>query len=525
MISTFEQRLDLSPSGDLSAFLADYGALYGRLLRKLYAARCAGRSRNALKRDFCARYRIPARLFNALWVDLQGRIDARKENLKQHRELLQRRIAAQKRKRNQCNKEPERKGGARRLSALQHRLVGVQAQLKRKLPPLCFGSGALLRQRHAEGVHLGHWRVKWERARRGQVYLLGSKDEACGNQLAQLSLREDGQSWWLQLRVPDCLAGKYGKYVNLPLGAFPYGQETIAHATERGQAITWRLVRAKRGWRVLASTAIERVPLQSRRNYGALGVDLNVGFAALARIDPQGNPVEQGRLSWVTRGLSRKQRLGLAREVAAQIVALAASHRVPIVLERLQMKGKKARDLGQSMNRTLSSWAYAQMATAIRARAAREGIEVIGVNPAYTSVIGRVKYALRYGYGTHQAAAVVIARRALPFTERLPRHPVRVPVGAGSVPYAAPVRMPHQHDWACWAKVATQLQRLRTLRKLCGQHAAGRGPPLRRSPCVFGTGETMLTAKDIPFDFPGAPPLGPQVNANRGHAQVCAGCV
>ena len=40
-------------------------------------------------------------------------------------------------------------------------------------------------------------------------------------------------------------------------------------------------------------------------------------------------------------------------------------------------------------------------------------MEIHQVNPAYSSVIGRVKFMERYGLTVHQAAALVLARRML----------------------------------------------------------------------------------------------------------------
>ena len=40
-----------------------------------------------------------------------------------------------------------------------------------------------------------------------------------------------------------------------------------------------------------------------------------------------------------------------------------------------------------------------------------QGVEVIQVNPAYSSVVGRVKFMERYGLTVHQAAGLVLARR------------------------------------------------------------------------------------------------------------------
>lgn len=45
------------------------------------------------------------------------------------------------------------------------------------------------------------------------------------------------------------------------------------------------------------------------------------------------------------------------------------------------------------------------------ARAFKQGVIVIQVNPAYTSIIGRINFAKRYGLSVHLAAALCIARR------------------------------------------------------------------------------------------------------------------
>ncbi|MEW6064244.1 MAG: hypothetical protein ACOY3U_13550, partial [Bacillota bacterium] len=55
-------------------------------------------------------------------------------------------------------------------------------------------------------------------------------------------------------------------------------------------------------------------------------------------------------------------------------------------------------------------------------RALREGVPVFKVKPAFTSVIGILKYQHQYGLSSHQAAALVIARRGLGHvSERVPK--------------------------------------------------------------------------------------------------------
>ena len=65
------------------------------------------------------------------------------------------------------------------------------------------------------------------------------------------------------------------------------------------------------------------------------------------------------------------------------------------------------------------------------AKCHRAGVELILINPAYTSPMGAVKYVARRAWSVHAAAAGVIARRGQKLSKRLPRAgtDVRVPVG------------------------------------------------------------------------------------------------
>ena len=71
--------------------------------------------------------------------------------------------------------------------------------------------------------------------------------------------------------------------------------------------------------------------------------------------------------------------------------------------------------------RMSSGLAYSQYKQLAEAKASRKWIELKIVDPAYTSVAGSVKYAVRLGSTVHQAAAGVIARRAQGYLEKLPR--------------------------------------------------------------------------------------------------------
>ncbi len=86
---------------------------------------------------------------------------------------------------------------------------------------------------------------------------------------------------------------------------------------------------------------------------------------------------------------------------------------------RTRLKKAQLETVNPAYARMLSALAYRDFDTMLRAAAFRAGIEVIAVNPAYTSTIGAVNHAARLGISVHLAAALAIARRGLGLSERV----------------------------------------------------------------------------------------------------------
>ncbi len=117
----------------------------------------------------------------------------------------------------------------------------------------------------------------------------------------------------------------------------------------------------------------------------------------------------------------------------------------------------------------LSSFSYVKVKAYFLSRGYREGVEVHQLNPAFSSVIGRVKFMERYGLSVHQAAALVLARRLLGCSERIPRRWV-APVGNGvQVAFTVPVRKRVKHVWTYWGAISGQLRPA-----LAAQHRLGK---------------------------------------------------
>ena len=480
------------------AALLAYGELYGRVERKLFAKVAAGRSAVSLKSEYLQRYGIPARMFNAVRVPLEGKVASVKEQQKLQLGSLGRRLAraerqvaaaAERRRWDQVHQK------RRRLGNLRHRLAALEADVAEEQVRLCFGSKKLWRKQHhpeANGYSSHEeWLADWRAARSDEFFVLGSRDETAGCQLCVATVADDG-TLTLRLRMPGCLAGQHGKYVTIEGVHFNHGHEQVlaalgsnaeyrryrgehgdkaARATTLGQAVSYRFKRDERGWLVFATTDLMDVPVVTDQRRGAIGVDLNADHLAVCETDASGNYVNAFSLPLVTYGKSQHQAEAIIGDAVASVVDYAREASKPIVIEKLDFRQKKAVLEGESRrySRMLSSFSYGKIKAYFISRGYRQGVEVHQVNPAFSSVIGRVKFMERYGLSVHQAAALVLARRLLGCSERIPRWWV-APTGNGvQVAFTVPARKRVKHVWTHWGAISGQLRPA-----LAAQHRLGK---------------------------------------------------
>ena len=499
LVSTYQTRIAVYEGRDRAdgdAALSAYGELYGKVHRKLFADVAAGRSAASLKNAYLERYGIPARLFNAVRVSLEGKVSAVRAAQRLRQDSFRRRIDRAER---QVGKAEEQgrwqqvHQKRRRLANLKFRLAGLEADIVAGLVRLCFGSKKLWRKQHQleANDYASHeeWLQDWQDARSNEFFVLGSRDETAGCQLCVAAINDDGT---LILRMSDGLAESHGKYLVVPNVRFASGHDVVlaalgsnteyavyrrehgekeARATRFGQAISYRFKRDAKGWRVFATTELPEVEITTDRRRGAIGVDLNADHLAVAETDASGNYVKAWRVPLVTYGKSNHQAEALIGDAVSGMVGYARGVGKPLVIERLDFRQKKAVLEGESRKyaRMLSSFSYGKVKAYFLSRGYREGVEIVAVNPAYSSVVGRVKFMERYGLTVHQAAALVLARRYLGCSERIPRRWV-CPIGNGvQVAFTVPARKRAKHVWTYWGAITGQLRPA-----LAAQHRLGK---------------------------------------------------
>ena len=481
---TFTYQARIQVDGEVDAALRADAKVYGHAQRYLFADITVGSNTTQGKPAFMRRHGLTSRQYNAIDAGLKGKTAAIKERrtglikesatrIKQAEATITKLCKPAKASSIKNGKlAPEAIGlRSKRLFSLhqkKRRLGMPEARHKEMVTDdasgiicVAFGSRKLFRAQSdlmANG-YADHaaWREDWRRARSSQFMVLGSKDETAGCQGCVATVTETGDMT-LQVRLPAALA-HLGKHVTINSVRFAYGGQNILKALapsrvvtgktddgkpshrRDGTALTYRFVRDKWGWRVMVSVAVAAVQQLTYRFLGATSIDIK-------------------RIDTVVHGKTTGQRAAVLGDTARDIAQMAKCACKPVVLERLNFQVKKSQleGLNRHRSRILSALAYRQAAEMIKAACFRAGVEVIEVNPAYSSVISAANHAQQHGISVHLGAAVALARRGLGLSERAAVRSGVCPARNGArLTFELPVRNRSKHVWSFWSKVRTRL--------------------------------------------------------------------
>jgi len=474
-ILTYQTRIEVSAEADEA--LSSYATRLSRVTRSLYSVAMAGTDILSVKSTFLKRFEITARQFNACRVQLEGKISSVKE-------CNDRRIADLKARIEKSEKKLARMGDHRRWRRKKWGLQQRQIRLRKKLQQLeedrasgrvriCFGTRKLFHaQFNGEHSHK-EWKREWNDRRNREFFVLGSKDETHGNQTCTATVAANG-SLSLRLRLPNSCKDKYLDFHGL---RFAYGHDRLIAALQEcqlradlkrandpsykdhGQAISFRFLEDEKGWRVYASTALAEPEWITDKRLGAIGLDINSDHLAIVETDRYGNPIASETIPCALYGKTQAQSKAIIGDACARAIAIAAKAKKPLVVEELDFQKKKRtlKEHRPSHARMLSSFAYSAILQGLRSRAYRTGVQLFSVNPAFTSLLGRTKFAARYGLTTHHAAALCIARRLYRFSSTLPSQS-SVPDGRGGhIAFPVPVRNREKDEWSYLKQVARKL--------------------------------------------------------------------
>jgi len=284
-----------------------------------------------------------------------------------------------------------------------------------------------LSKNHLNGSRKEELKTKWRESRQGNLYSRGDKSKQGNLNLRierinnALYLRiNTGNKQYIHAKIVRSVKREKDKWIEL---IYMLSQ---AHLT--GEYFPYSVRLKLKNGKVYAFVSIEEKlpPITIRRESGIIGIDINAYpfHLALAIAGKDGNLDRYKSISLnELLDVGSEKREYLEWHIAHRIVEIAIKENKAISMEDLEKlpKGKRGDGLPKLRNR-LQKWVYKRLLNKIEITARRIGIEVKKVNPAYTTLIGKLKYAPQYNIDKDIAGAYVIARRGLGFKEKLPEN-------------------------------------------------------------------------------------------------------
>ncbi|MBU4194221.1 MAG: IS200/IS605 family accessory protein TnpB-related protein [Actinobacteria bacterium] len=397
-------------------------------------------SDNSLKKQLMETFGLNARYCYAAMVEGKEVISSQKQLLPLELKDTESKIAKSKRKLKKVKDPFKRKGIEARIKKLEKKKVFYKQHLKaRTIPHVVFGgkknfyamkNPSLVAEEQQQAKDL------WKNSRTNQLYSIGAKIDN-GNQNLRLSMtefyNEDGL-FNLRINVGD------RKWTNAKVWIPPKYHESLFEAICR-HPYSVRLKRQDGRYYIFITCDTKEENAGDVTN-GIAGIDLNTDRIAVSVASKDGNLKAHRTFPLTHLDSYRTDRKDfLIGNVVKEAIDWIKSFGVSVIaIENL--KFAKRHDTNKKFNRKTSMFAYSKMVGYITSRCYKENLEVRVIDPRFTSLIGRYKYAETYGLSNHEAAAFVIARRALGFKDRMPKKlfiavkaliPDRTPLGGKEV--------------------------------------------------------------------------------------------
>ena len=332
---------------------------------------------------------------------------------------------------------------------LKQKMENLEKKISEGKVSMCFGTKKLFsKQHHLEenGYRSSKkWHNDFVKKRDAGISLLGAGCEKFGNQILQLRYNDTDKDFTMVLLKDKPFRPKTdeneeiqgdkkskkakkgektaSKVIVIKHLCFPYMQDELQAAIQRNQPITYRISKKHNRWYLTAMFSVS-VPLVTTKKYGVFGVDFNNGFLEVAETNEHGNMVSGKHIELKFHGSGTKAESEI-KEKLSKLVRDARDAGKDIIIEDLDFAKKKSKTLpgkcrqGKQYNKMVHALDYSRYRSWTENLCKKYGVGFQKVNPAYTSRIGKEKYATPMKLTIHRAAALVIARRGQGFKDRV----------------------------------------------------------------------------------------------------------
>ena len=464
---TLETRLDRYFSNDLTEYFSALVPFYAKIYRSVWQEvmhadekihLISGKNKSSYNTYLQRKFYISKRMANSIIADVVGTYNAMLELKKYELSQLNSKIDGSHKKLEKYNLRLVRFKNAdinklskqdrrtykrlrfavwkrlRRINRLKQKRDVLERNIQSGKVSICFGAKKLFKAQWflEENGFASHeeWLKTFHQNRDKNILFLGSKDETACNQMFQFA--KIGDSYQIKVRkVENCRINPSGekyiygmcKFRRKDFESYLSANLENRKSKDACMPLTYRIV--FRGKRIYLQVLFEykREDFSHTTNvFGTIGIDYNDGFMQVAETNETGNLVRLERIPLDYHGTGNRAKSEIEEKIA-KIVRRAIVVGKTIVIEDLDFRKTKSKtqtgktERGKQYNRMLHKFDYSRYKETLENCCYRNNVELIKVNPAYTSRIAKAKYCESRKLNVHAGAAFVIARRGMGFRD------------------------------------------------------------------------------------------------------------
>ncbi|BAL81526.1 IS200/IS605 family accessory protein TnpB-related protein [Caldisericum exile] len=308
-------------------------------------------------------------------------------------------------------------------------VINSYKELNKNPTKVIFGGRKLfnqLKSKHLTGKRYKELKREWKE-KRLLLYSRGDKTKS-GN--LNIRLIKENDNWYLRINTDN------RQWIKAKI------IRKVKRGTDKWIDFIWRLTEAEltnnyfpysveikqKNGKIYANISYEEIipEIKYTKENGIVGLDINASpiHIALANVSIDGNLIRYKPISLHELiGKTKNQREYLLWQIAYKVINYAKENEKAIAIERLEGINKGYRGDGKpKLRKRFEHWSYKSLLTKIKILGQRNGMQVIEVNPAYTSIIGAYKYCPQYLIDKDIAGAYVIGRRGLGYKDDIPEN-------------------------------------------------------------------------------------------------------
>ena len=430
---TFSTVLEEDNAKEIIEYFEETAENYGFLKRcTLHILRnCPEISRNNLNKLLQEKFLVTDRTANSAIHKVEEIINSALALIPLNIEKLEARIDSkikliEKKRKEMAKIHASRKTNTKRLGKLKFHIYNIhnsinrikqkignfERQLNERKPNICMGTKKLA----------GNDMKAFKQHRDSQINCIGRAREKQGNLNFQLQYVKKGNFFAMKVRRDFGKWKDDRSHERFVYGKchFKYGGRQLRDAMrDNTSPVTVSVIRRKGRYYLFVTVAIsyESSSIVTRKERGVIGIDFNKGFVNICETDEKGNIVGIEKMKYPF-GKAGITNVGLA-DVINKVCRKSVERGKSIVAEDLSFERKKRKSkkavtpTEKERMRMLHSLPYSRYSQILENITFNRKIELIKVNPTYTSKTAEQKFCSQMKLNIHDGAAYVIARKGM----------------------------------------------------------------------------------------------------------------